>query len=181
LLKHRERLRAIVGAEEHLLAQGLEADIRMMLKVEHDDDPGDFGDLQLLLWPAAVRSIVVDIDRAHVFVPTRGEFVDLAATRISSSEVAAAGDYLVRKGKESIEVGKKLRLLSARWIEPGPQEYVAYCRAWIAAGDDAEALAARFESEAGMRDAFKVAGLDAAALAEALSKRIAALEAGPGE
>src|SRR5580693_1869209 len=78
LLRYRSRLKGINGAEDHLLAKGLEAEIRAMLKDEHDADPAD--PTPLLLWPDPVRKLVTDINRAHVFVPGRGEFVDLTPT-----------------------------------------------------------------------------------------------------
>jgi hypothetical protein len=173
LISHRGQIAAIAGAEQHLLAVGLEADIRKMLKTEHDDDPADRS--QLLLWPDRMRSIIVDIDRAHVFVPSRGEFVDLVPTRISRPEVKAAGEYLITKGRASISVGQKLKRLALVWEEPGSAEYVAYCRLFIEKAFDADDLEQRWEAEEELRDKLKVPVSDRLALRELLNNKLAEL------
>lgn len=114
MLKFRPKIKAIDGAEEHLLSVGIEAELRMMLK---GDRPDDADPAQLGLWPDVVRALVGEINRARVFVPARNEFVELIPAAISRDEVNEAGDYLIAKGEDSIKVGKKLKDLSrlGRW------------------------------------------------------------------
>jgi len=101
------------GLRMHLVASGLSVEIRRYLKNDNDDGNG-VTISQLDLWPARLRPIITEIDRARVFVPSRGEFVPLAPDEITSKEAKEAGDYLVAKGKDCIRVGKQLITLSRR-------------------------------------------------------------------
>ena len=171
MILFRRKLGAIDGAEDHLLAVGLEADIRDMLKKEHDDDPID-DPLQLMLWPDRMRALVEDINRAHVFVPSRGEFVELTATSISKQEVHDAGVYLINKGQESIQVGGKLKRLATIWVDPGVIDYVRYCKALIDASTSADDLKARFDGDEDRRDKLKVPVAIRIELRASVEKRI---------
>jgi hypothetical protein len=102
------------GLRLHLLAKGLEAEIRTFLK--HDDDEEEEEETnprQLEMWKEQYRTIIKDIGRARVFVPSRGEFVDLVPKAISPAEADEAGDYLVNKGQDCIRIGKQLKRLAA--------------------------------------------------------------------
>jgi hypothetical protein len=101
------------GLRMHLVASGLSQEIRRFLK----NDPDDGGDVtvdQLELWPATLRPMIKDVDRARVFVPSRNEFVLLAPTNINADETKEAGGYLVRKGQDCIRVGNQLVKLAGR-------------------------------------------------------------------
>jgi hypothetical protein len=160
-----------------LLALGLDADIRSMLKTGQEDDKAD--PAQLLLWPERVRKTVADIDRAHVFVPSRGEYADLAATRITKTEVEEAGEYLITKGKESITVGEKLKRLAVIWVDPSAREYVFYCKHVIETAVDGEELYQHWESENELRDTLRVSVDDRRALRALLNAKLAELGHGP--
>jgi hypothetical protein len=103
----------IRGLRMHLLAGGLMKDIREYLKSDPNEGDG-VGHDQLAFWPAALRPLVKDIDRARVFVPARGEFVMLNPKAISKEEVSESGDYLIAKGEDCIRVGKRLKELARR-------------------------------------------------------------------
>jgi hypothetical protein len=151
LMRFRDRLATIPGAEENLLASGLEADIRKMLKADPDEDPID-DPCSLLLWPERMRGMVETIDRGHVFVPARGEFVELSPTTITRVEVREAGEFLITKGKQSIQVGRNLKKLARAWVNPGVPDYVRYCRALIAGATTAKWLKERFDADEERRD-----------------------------
>lgn len=100
------------GLRMHLFAYGLSQEIRRYLKNRNDDDDGSTID-QLDLWPMNLRSIIGDIDRARVFVPSRGEFIELIPSAINAKETREAGEYLIIKGQDTIRVGR--RLVSLAW------------------------------------------------------------------
>lgn len=109
-----KRIAHVKGLRMHLLANGLESEIRHYLKNEEDPAPGA-SPSQLALWPKHLRPYVQDINRARVFVPSMGEFVELVPARITPEQVEEAGDYLVDKGKETIRIGELLIELSDRY------------------------------------------------------------------
>ncbi len=103
--------RAIIAdAEVHdrLVAEGLSKAIREYLHFTLNGDMGDLTKEQLDLWSEKLRPIVADIERARVYVPSRMEFVPVTPECLSKAEAAEAGDFLVRKGEESIRVGRRL-------------------------------------------------------------------------
>jgi hypothetical protein len=101
----------------HLVADGLAIEIRRFLKGTGDDTgDGDIGvtKAQLAFWPKHLRSVVEDINRARVFVPSRKEFVLLSPECITPKEVDDAGEYLIAKGEDCIRVGTQLTDLAER-------------------------------------------------------------------
>jgi hypothetical protein len=106
-------LRKIVknGVRMHLLAAGLNLEIRRHLKADTDDEDGVTLD-QLELWPQRHQNIVRDIGRARVYVPSRGEFVSLEPKALTPKEAKEAGKYLISRGNDCIRVGSRLVQLS---------------------------------------------------------------------
>lgn len=107
------KLSGIRGLRVHLFAEALNAEIRRYFKADTDEGDGVSPD-QLEMWPAQLHVLIKEIDRARVFVPSRGEFVLLAPDVITASEAKAAGDYLIMKGRDCIFRGNKLITLSER-------------------------------------------------------------------
>ncbi len=107
------KLARIRGLRTHLLSLALATEIRRYLKNDTDEGDGVTRD-QLEFWPATLRPLIKEIDRARVFVPSRGEFVMLDPTAISASEVKEAGDYLISKGEDCIRIGGALNRLASR-------------------------------------------------------------------
>jgi len=176
LRTYRGKLDGIAGAADHLLAVGIQEDVRQMLKHDpnhHDGDPAQYS--FILLWPGRLQSIVQDIGREHVFVPSRGEFVELIPTEISRTETIEAGVYLVGKGRECITVGNKLKRLGRIWIDPRAQEYIAYCTHWIENATEADGLDDRWEGDADIREKLRVSVKDRIKLRELLDAKIAEL------
>ena len=108
------RISKVRGLRMHLISYAIAAEIRRFLK--NDTDEGDDGSTasQLTLWPTRLQPFVKEINRARVFVPSRGEFVLLQPKEISKAEVSEAGDYLIAKGEDCIRVGRELVQLSNR-------------------------------------------------------------------
>ncbi len=99
------------GVRMHLLAAGLNSEIRRHLKADTDDEDGVTLD-QLELWPQQHQNIVRDIGRARIYVPSRGEFVFLEPKALTPKEAKEAGRYLIAKGNDCIRVGTRLVQLS---------------------------------------------------------------------
>jgi hypothetical protein len=99
------------GVRMHLLAAGLNFEIRRHLKADTDDEDGVTLD-QLELWPQQHQNIVRDIGRARVYVPSRGEFVSLEPKALTPKEAKEAGKYLISRGNDCIRVGTRLVQLS---------------------------------------------------------------------
>jgi hypothetical protein len=97
----------------HLLAQGVSHGVRSLLKEGEDDDSGKVTSDQLALWPRGHhRTLVENIGRRRVYVPSRGEFLELEPTQISPIEAKEAGKFLHvqagemrRRGDFLIELG----------------------------------------------------------------------------
>jgi hypothetical protein len=101
---------------EEVLHPGLSDKIRRFLKAEEEKNPDALLKLgQVDMWHPSLRSIIKDIDRARVFVPSRGEFIPLIPECINRVEAHEAGTYLVGKGEECIRVGEQLIALSKAW------------------------------------------------------------------
>jgi hypothetical protein len=109
-----KRIMRMRGVWMHLLAYGLNSEIRRFLKGDEADGDGSTVD-QLDLWPAHLRAVVADIDRARVFVPSRGEYVSLEPTAITIDETQEAGDFLIVKGQNCVRIGTQLVELSKIW------------------------------------------------------------------
>lgn len=107
------KLAGVRGLRMHLMSIGLNTEIRAYLKRNPDEGDGITQD-QLGFWPGSLRPIIKEIDRARVFVPSRGEFVMLDPKAINSQEVKEAGEYLVAKGEDCIRVGELLKDLAKR-------------------------------------------------------------------
>jgi hypothetical protein len=82
----------------HLLAIGLNHEIRRCLKEGDDAGEDDATVRQLGLWPQRHRTLVEDIDRAQVYVPSRGEFVPLEPDALTPQQAMEAGEFLIAKG-----------------------------------------------------------------------------------
>jgi hypothetical protein len=127
LMLTRPFLRKLVKSDVrmHLLAAGLNLEIRRYLKADADDEEGVTLD-QLELWPRRHQNIVRDIGRARVYVPSRGEFVPLEPKALTPQEAKAAGQYLISRGEDYTRVGTRLVQLSKLgWsgesAEPSPR------------------------------------------------------------
>lgn len=96
----------------HLLARGLNAEIRAFLSRYYDEKDGsDAKQLraaQLSMWPEAARTYVEQIDRERVWVPSRDEFVELVPDALQPSEMREAGEYLLQHGADCIRRGRLL-------------------------------------------------------------------------
>lgn len=96
----------------HLLARGLNAEIRAFLSRHYDEKDGsDAKQLraaQLSMWPEAARTYVEQIDRERVWVPSRDEFVELVPDALQPSEMREAGEYLLQHGADCIRRGRLL-------------------------------------------------------------------------
>jgi hypothetical protein len=107
-----KRIARLRGVRMHLIASGINNEVRRYLKGTDEDDGVDFD--QLKLWPENLRDEVKAIDRSRVFVPSRGEFVELVPSAIDAKETREAGEYLVAKGEDCIRVGNALKRLARR-------------------------------------------------------------------
>lgn len=93
----------------HLLARGLNAEIRAFLSRYYDDQGGaNVRAAQLSMWPEAARSYVEQIDRERVWVPSRDEFVELVPDALQPGEMREAGEYLLQHGADCIRRGRLL-------------------------------------------------------------------------
>lgn len=102
----------------HVMREGFDQLTRKFLKQVQEDDADTSDDditvEQLDLWPdEAKRQLVKNIERVRVYVPSRGEYVDLRPDRISRPETIEAGGHLIshgadctRRGKLLVELGK---------------------------------------------------------------------------
>jgi hypothetical protein len=98
---------------KYLMAIGLGKEIRDFFK-EEDERNGAAIKAQIEMWPQNCRGLVSEIDRERIFVPSLGEFVPLLPNEISREQVLEAGQYLVKKGEETIRVGKLIVSLSKK-------------------------------------------------------------------
>ncbi|WP_424138630.1 hypothetical protein [Roseomonas chloroacetimidivorans] len=73
-----------------------------------DDDTAPPRAAQLALWPEEQRSTVEQIDRERVFVPSRGDFVELVPDALTAAELREAGEYLLVHGRDTIRRGEAL-------------------------------------------------------------------------
>jgi hypothetical protein len=96
----------------HLLARGLNSEIRAFLSRHYDDHDGanasQLRAAQLSMWPEAARTYVEQIDRERVWVPSRDEFVELVPDALQPAEMREAGDYLLQHGADCIRRGRLL-------------------------------------------------------------------------
>lgn len=61
------------------------------------------------LWPAGpARDLVVKIDRAAVYVPREGEYVDMLPDALTPAQAVEAGHYLISHGEDTIRRGQML-------------------------------------------------------------------------
>jgi len=100
----------------HLLARGLNAEIRAFLSRHYDNQDGaDAAKLraaQLSMWPEAARTYVEQIDRERVWVPSRDEFVELVPDALQPGELREAGEHLLQHGADCIGRGRLLLRLA---------------------------------------------------------------------
>lgn len=101
----------------YIVARGWEGEIRAYLKGIPNGETEEEGmsKAQADFWPDTLRQIVIDINRARVYVPSRMEYVPLMPETISRIEVKEAGEYLIRKGEECLRVGNRLIQLHETW------------------------------------------------------------------
>ena len=105
----------------HLLAIGLNHEIRLCLKQGDDAGEESATARQLEFWPERHRAIVADIDRAAVYVPSRREFVPLQPDALTPEQVREAGEYLITKGQHCVRIGTRLLTLAEMgWIVASP-------------------------------------------------------------
>jgi hypothetical protein len=109
------------GCRMQLLAAGLNVEIRRYLKGSDDPDEDDATARQLEFWPKRHRTIVEDIDRARVYVPSRREFVPLEPSALTPDEAKEAGEYLIAKGENCTRIGRRLVALAEMgWLVASP-------------------------------------------------------------
>lgn len=102
----------------NLLCAGLNHEVREFLKDgnvpldEDDDGTSGIETEQLELWPSPLRPLLLAISRSRVYVPSRGEHVELDPKKITRKETAEAGKYLIRLAGETRREGKFLLNLS---------------------------------------------------------------------
>lgn len=75
---------------------------------EDDDESGASKARQGLLWPVQCREDLETVNRAAVFVPSRGEHVPLTPLDLTPVEVNEAGEYLLQKGEDCLRRGRAL-------------------------------------------------------------------------
>lgn len=102
---------------DHLLGYALGQKIDTYLKHQRNgDEGGGLTEAQLDLWPDAQRSLIKDIDRARVFVPSRMEYVPVTPECLSAADAKEAGSHLIKHGEDSIRVGQMLlQLAESMW------------------------------------------------------------------
>ena len=100
----------------HLLARGLNAEIRAFLSRHYDDKEGsvakDLRAAQLSMWPEAARTYVEQVGRERVWVPSRDEFVELVPDALQPGELREAGEHLLQHGTDCIRRGRLLLRLA---------------------------------------------------------------------
>lgn len=100
----------------HLLARGLNAEIRAFLSRHYDEKDGsDAKQLraaQLSMWPEAARTYVEQVGRERVWVPSRDEFVELVPDALQPGELREAGEHLLQHGTDCIRRGRLLLRLA---------------------------------------------------------------------
>lgn len=103
---------ARAGCRMQLLSAGILLKVGQHLKTNRDDAT----EQQYELWPQAHRSLVRDINRARVYVPSAAQYVPLDPAHITPRQTTEAGQYLVDKGQDCIRVGNLLlKLGKFRW------------------------------------------------------------------
>lgn len=105
-----KRILGDIEVRNQIVARGIEMAIRGYLKEEPNGDIETAGDEQQFeMWADEMRVLVKDIDKARLFVPSRGdrgEFVSLIPGEISKAEVKEAGEALVKKGEDTVRRGR---------------------------------------------------------------------------
>ena len=92
-----------------VLTNGINPLLRRVFKAMLAGDDREARQLQLGQWPTAeMRALVARIDHGAVFVPSRGEFVELVPDAMTAAETREAGTYLVHQGEDTIRRGKLL-------------------------------------------------------------------------
>ena len=99
--------------DTYLIGVGLGAEIARYFKKTGDDpENGTVTHKQIEMWTNECRTMILDINRARVYVPSRKEYVDLEPGSITQDQALEAGEYLKTKGEDCIRVGTQLIELS---------------------------------------------------------------------
>ncbi len=103
----------LIGADymEQLARGGLADIVRALIKGSPLTDNGRSS--QIGLWEPHQQSIVNEIGRETVYVPSRDAFVELLPGLIEADEAIEAGHYLHAEGNATIRRGDLLILLGA--------------------------------------------------------------------
>lgn len=97
----------------HLVSRGLNQEIRMFLSRHRGDEeaeePRDARVQQLSLWSdERAKDCIKQINRERVWVPSRGDFVELVPDALSNDELREAGEYLIQHGADCVRRGRLL-------------------------------------------------------------------------
>lgn len=86
--------------------------IKQLRKAIDDHDSAPASEPMLALWPESVRALVKDIDRAAVFVPSVGEFVDMLPDEITPAQADEAAAHLENHAEDAMRRATLLRQLA---------------------------------------------------------------------
>lgn len=111
---YRDAIREDSNLLDALIADALNPIIRALLKSQRGYEAASESlTKQLDMWAEEARSLVEQIGREAVFVPSRGEFVQLVPDAMTAPEMQEAGQYLIGHGDDCIRRGKSLIRLAS--------------------------------------------------------------------
>lgn len=97
----------------YVLVNGANPLIRKVFKAIYDGQGAEARQRQLADWPTTeMRNLVAKINNAAIFVPSRGEFVELVPDALTADETREAGQYLIGQGQDTIQRGRLLLRLA---------------------------------------------------------------------
>lgn len=100
--------------KQQLLAVGLAQELRAILKKGNIENGAT--DAQLEMWPKAHRTLIADINRQRVFVPSVGCYVPVTPDRLTPEQATEAGKFLLATAEDTARVGRSLVALGRkRW------------------------------------------------------------------
>lgn len=112
----RDELALNAEAYKAVLTAGLNQVVRAALKNIQGENATETAKLrieQLDLWPEDCRALIKLINQEGVYVPSRGDFVELVPDALTKKETTEAGQYLISKGRQCIQRGELLLRLAA--------------------------------------------------------------------
>lgn len=100
---------------KHLVSRGLNQEIRAFLSrfYSNGETADDNRSHQLSMWTdERAKKCVEQIDRERIWVPSRGDFVELVPDALSMEEMREAGEYLIQHGADCVRRGRLLLRLA---------------------------------------------------------------------